>query len=150
MDLKKIRSLEPATAEVVAKAGLTPDNDGPVIIRKNLAIGAPAMPEAARIKELAALRGVEWHESLAGRVVPYWASDERPDSQGHITVQDWIFDDFAINPVLANAHDWSGLPVGTVLDWQIRERNDAGYRGPALYALAMFAMEGDYDVADQL
>ena len=77
--------------------------------------------------------------SLAGRAVPYWASDERPDGHGDIVRQQWSFEEYSKNPVLCMGHDWVGPAIGRGIDYEVRQRSDADYKGPALWMLALFA-----------
>lgn len=111
--------------------------------------GAPAL-ESSAFPELARLRGLEWQAEYQGRVVPYWCSDERVDSQGDIVRQSWIFDLFEKNPVWPISHDWSGLPVANGIDWRVLSRRGADYSGPALWMLGLFATREQYEFADKV
>jgi len=111
--------------------------------------GAPS-PESATYPDLAKRRGLKWEAGYEGRVVPYWCSDERVDSQGDIVRQSWIFDLFELNPVWPIAHDWGGLPVANGIDWNVLQRRGADYVGPALWMLGLFATKDQYEFADKV
>lgn len=100
---------------------------------------APSIPDDNDLAQLAAARGLEWKDGARDRVVAYWASDSRVDAHGDIVEQDWIFDEYAKNPVLLAQHDWSGDPIGAALQWAVKHRNDADYQGAALWMVQLFA-----------
>lgn len=109
----------------------------------------PEMPSMQGVQALAERRGIAWTPDLAGRAVPYWASDERVDSYGDIVRQDWILDDFQKNPVMPWSHGWGGLPIGNSIDEQVIEsRTDGDYNGPALWLLGLFATKAMSEMAD--
>ena len=107
-------------------------------------------PAEWEVRRLAEGRGIRWDDRLKDRAVPYWMSDERVDQHGDIVRQKWDLAQFAANPVMPWAHDWSGLPVGNILREEVRNRVDSGYTGPALWGLALFAMGEQYDFADTI
>lgn len=102
-----------------------------------------------QVQALAESRGVVWQEGFGERVVPYWASDQRVDSHGDIVLQNWTFDQFETNPVMPWSHTWSALPVGVAIDWQVAQRSEADYQGPALWLLGLFATAEMSDFADR-
>lgn len=107
---------------------------------------AGVTPEHARA--MAEARGFPWEEGYENRLERYWASDERPDGHGDIVRQTWLFDLFEDNPVLAWSHQWGGAPIGGVLEWDVVQRVDSKYQGPALQLLALFATAEQWDWAD--
>lgn len=116
-------------------------------------------PTSARVKERmndAVLRqkveaiGLRWTDEMKGRAIPYWMSDERPDSHGDIVKQNWLFDIFDKNPVMVFSHNWGGLPVGNVVDKEVVKRDDADYKGPALFGHGLYAPRSVSEFADDV
>lgn len=105
---------------------------------------------AEQASALAAERGVPWREEYAGRLVHYWASDERVDGHGDIVRQDWRFDLFKDNPAMPYSHRWEDPTIGTHLDWKVLKRSDANYKGPALALLSLFATAEQSEFADSI
>ena len=115
--------------------------------------GAPRTGDSFSVDELRSLtekRGMPWDDAYAGRVLAYWASDERVDAHGEIVRQNWNFGEFEGNSPMPFSHGWDGLPVGRVLDWQVRQRAEKDYTGPALWLLGLFATEEQYGFADSV
>ena len=115
-----------------------------------LAKAMPTMPTGDALKTLVASRGLEWFDEYSERTMSYWASDERVDGHGDIVRQNWRFDEYQKNPVLAYSHDWINPPIGAGLDWAITTRTDGGYTGPALWLLTVFATEETSQFADSI
>ena len=116
-------------------------------------INMPPTPEGDALKVLAQRRGLdpkEWGKELATRCIPYIASDERVDGHGDIVKQDWNFRDYESNPVLCDSHNWWMPPVGNALDWQVFDRTEAKYSGPALWILGLFATKEMYEWGDSI
>lgn len=114
---------------------------------------APRAGDSFSADELRALterRGMPWQDDYAGRAIAYFGSDERVDAHGEIVCQSWIFDEFEGNSPMPFSHDWEGLPVGRVLDWEVRERSYKNYSGPALWLLGLFATQEQYGFADSV
>lgn len=128
-------------------------DDGTVVIRKSAGLlgkMAPQMPGLERLQDLARQRSIPWKEGYENRVIGYWASDERPDGHGDIVRQSWDFTEFAKNPVLPYSHEWENPPIGNAINWEVLERAETDYKGPALYLLALFADAEDSVRADQI
>jgi hypothetical protein len=94
--------------------------------------------------------GVKWQADMAGRTIPYWMSDERPDAHGDIVRQNWLFDLFDKNPVMVLSHDWGGLPIGNIVHHMIMQRKEDDYQGPALYGDSLFAPPSISEFADSV
>lgn len=94
--------------------------------------------------------GVKWQPDMAGRTIPYWMSDERPDAHGDIVRQNWLFDLFDKNPVMVLSHDWGGLPIGSVVHHMVMQRKEADYEGPSLYGDSLFAPASISEFADSV
>lgn len=94
--------------------------------------------------------GIRWTRDMAGRTIPYWMSDERPDSHGDIVIQNWRFDTFDKNPVMCDSHDWGGHPIGAMVTREVKQRVDVDYRGPALYGDSLFAPPSISESADSV
>lgn len=99
--------------------------------------GAPSY-KATDIEALAKQRDIEWSDDHTGRVIGWWGSDERVDSDGDIVLQNWNFKSFESNPVMPWAHGWDDYPIGSALDWQVVTRKSKDYTGPALWILGAF------------
>lgn len=160
-DLSKLKSAKPVTgasaiAELLSRAiadeanaaGRAPyghsvvvSKDGRAEIKKytGAAVRRGKAISSDQVRKLAEKSGVVWNDALAGRAVPYWASDERPDGHGDIVRQQWSFEEYSKNPVLCMGHDWVGPAIGRGIDYEVRQRTDADYKGPALWMLALFA-----------
>lgn len=154
MPLDAIKSLEPlegsALEERLAKRGF---EEGRLIKRptlglKETGVMSVAAPTDAEVQAKAEALGIEWSDSFNGRAVQYWGSDERVDSVGDIVRQNWDFEDFAKTSPMPFSHNWSQPPVGRIIDWQVTERSDASYKGPALYLLGLFATKDQWEWAD--
>lgn len=151
-----------STLEEAAK-GQTGNPTGTTILRRTEAghpvLGkiratktAPPAPTGDSLRTLVESRGIPWDEAYASRAVPYFASDERVDSDGDIVQQTWHFDEFQSNPVLAFSHEWWNPSIGAGIDWQVvnRKDGDEGYEGPALWLLALFATQETSERADSI
>lgn len=90
-------------------------------------------------QEMAKTRGIDWLPEYAERVLPWWASDERPDRHGDITRQYWDLDGYSMNPLLLYGHDWGSPPIGSSLGEQIITHTDDEYTGPAMLMHLLFA-----------
>lgn len=115
--------------------------------------GAPRAGDSFSVEELRALtdqRGMPWDDAYAGRVIAYWGSDERVDAHGEIVRQNWIFHEFEKNSPMPFSHGWEELPVGRVLDWEVRQREEKDYTGDALWLLGLFATPEQYGFADSV
>jgi len=108
------------------------------------------MPGLDVLKKMADGISLPWDDGYSDRVIPWWASDERPDRHGDIVEQSWNFDDFKSNPVLLDEHAWDLPPIGNVLNWQVLNRNDGAYSGPSLLLLCLFATAEQSAVADTI
>ncbi len=115
-----------------------------------LAKATPTIPTGDALKTLVESRGLEWMDEYTERTQAYWASDERVDGHGDIVRQNWRFEEYAKNPVLAYSHDWVNPPIGAGLDWSITTRTEGGYNGPALWLLTLFATEETSQFADSI
>jgi hypothetical protein len=96
------------------------------------------MPPTEDLRKLAEKLGIEWRAGFEERVIPYFGSDERVDRHGDIVRQNWNFKDFANNPVVAYSHQWDMPPIGNSLKWEVVDRKDKEYEGPALFLLNLF------------
>ena len=103
-----------------------------------------------QIQSLVEQRGIPWDEDYINKVIPYWASDERVDGEGDIVRQNWEFDEFERNSPLVFSHRWSEAPIGRMIDWRVKHREDGDYSGPALWLLSMFALSKDSAKADSI
>lgn len=155
-------SLFTGRREKMASSGLMPpsllghttvelSDDGRLQVRKNtgLKISAQAASKVMtdmNIPTLAQSRGIKWRDSMAGRVVPYYASDERVDRHGDIVRQHWDLANFAKNSLVLYAHDWNVPPLGASIFEQVVERSDPDYAGPALWLLALLSDSWEWGV----
>lgn len=129
-----------------------------LVVQKTATLHLPPRRKAAKLttpsldtlKKLVSDRGMPWRDDYVARAIPYWASDERVDGMGDIVRQDWVFDIFEKNSPMPLSHNWNAPPVGRVVDWQVRDRTEKDYTGPALYLLCLFAADGDSTVADSV
>lgn len=126
---------------------ITPSAKEIKLLEKQMDFSAVA-GQPAELQRIATERGIQWESALGQRAIPYWASDQRPDAHGDIVLQNWIFDEFEDNHPLANSHDWGGFPIGSVLAWQVVQRNTTKYMGPALQLLTLFALKEQFETAD--
>lgn len=138
--------------DVLSKNGrdLRVKDDRPeVFVTGSLRRMADPVPEED-LRRMAQDVGIEWRQDYAQRVIPYYASDERPDRHGDIVAQDWNFDNFAKNPVVPFGHDWSAPPIGNSIGWEVVDRKDDDYTGPALLLHNLFAPADVWPFADSI
>lgn len=133
----------PAAAEVLDSGQLHITKSGSLIAKD----GVP-MTNTKRLKSLVAERGMPWKEEYKDRAVPYFASDERVDGHGDIVRQSWDFTEFGKNSPLQFSHEWWAPSIGRAVEWEVLQRKEADYEGPALYLLGLFATKDDYEWAD--
>ncbi len=127
------------------------DKEGHVLRRKATGLAVAQKQRhlgAAKLQALVEARGMPWDEGYVGRDVPYFLSDERVDGHGDIVLQNWIFDVYEDNPVLAFSHYWDSLSIGVGIDWNVVNRVDDKYTGRALFFRALFATEEMQGFAD--
>jgi len=126
---------------------------GRLQLRKNTAAAYGKelqVPGKSELEALAKARGLPWEPSLAERVIPWWASDERVDGHGEIVLQNWHFEEFADNPVVPFSHEWWAPPVGNVLNWEVVARQHKDFTGQALKLLTVFATKETWEWADTI
>jgi len=92
--------------------------------------------------------GLPYEEAYAERTQWYWGNDERPDGHGDVVLQNWDFTDYLNNPLLCYNHRWDALPIGNCVAWEVVERTESDYSGPALKLLAVFATREQNEWAD--
>lgn len=92
--------------------------------------------------------GVQWNDEYIKRVKSYWGSDSRTDRHGDIVEQTWNFEDFSKNPLLLHGHEWHKPPIGAVVEYGVKHRDDDDYKGEALALACLFATKDIYDFAD--
>lgn len=128
------------------------DADGRARVHKEIGTldSVTAVPDPEELRRLAEAVGVEWRAGYEERVVPYWASDERVDRHGDIVRQRWVFDNFSMNPVVPYSHNWDAPPIGNTIRWQVANRSDDAYSGPALHLLNLFAPADVWAFADTI
>lgn len=110
-------------------------------VRKMVGKMLPALSPGENVQELAEARGITWTDDMKDRVVPYWGSDERIDSDGDLVMQEWDFTIFEDNSVMPYSHRWGDPPIGKAIDFRVLQRKDDKYEGLALYILGLFATE---------
>ena len=109
------------------------------------------IPESMKLRELVEkIPGLKWNDSFVERSQSVWGSDERVDAHGDIVRQRWHFDLFEKNSPMPFSHEWHRPPVGRHIEWNVRQRNDPDYQGPALHLLSVFAPEGAWEWADSV
>lgn len=151
-----------ASAERAAGA-VRKSGDGIIVTKYSAAISAPpkrtekttgdtvvnGVPDLAEVRRLATSRGIDFEDEDLGRVLPWWASDERVDSQGDIIRQaGWEFDLIEKNGPLLFGHRAWEPPIGRIMGWSVRQRGEKDYAGPGLWLLNYFA-KGD-PIADRI
>jgi len=125
--------------------------DGAVIVSKaGSRLDALSPPDEEGLKALVLARGMPWKDEYVDRSVAYFASDERVDGHGDIVRQSWLFDEFEKNSPMPYSHEWYAPPVGRIIDWRTIKRNEADYKGPALWLLGLFATKDDWEWADTI
>jgi len=116
------------------------DSDGHMIQKLSEFITDPGeIPPADELKRLAEARGIRWDEGMEERVIPTWASDERPDRDGDIVQQVWRLENFVKNPLVLFSHRWHMPAIGMTLSEKVAMRVEEDYTGPALWAMGVFA-----------
>jgi hypothetical protein len=113
-------------------------------------VATKAPPKKAALQKLVEARGMPWDDAFMGRTQTWWASDERVDSEGDIIRQSWTFDEFAKNSPMPFGHRWSEPPIGRFVDWEILQRDEKDYTGPALHLLGIFATKETSEWADTI
>lgn len=144
---------EKAVAENPALAneyGVGEKDGEPVVWKASPRLHRMTIPTPEDVKRLATARGIEWNDALASRVLAYWMSDERGDSHGDVVRQQWDLKLYRTNPVMPWSHEWGNPPIGAGLEEEVRQREDADYRGPALWGLFLFALAEQYGFADTI
>lgn len=130
---------------------LLPAGNGIIVSkRQSGALQLDVVEPAATVKELARKRGFAWAEGHEDRVINYWASDDRRDRHGDRVNQKWLFDDYADNPIMLETHKWTGLTIGGVIDWAVKQRTQEQWTGDALELKALFATAEQYQTADTI
>lgn len=94
--------------------------------------------------------GIPWDPSFAGRIIPYFASDERVDGDGDIVRQNWKFAEYEKNPQVMYNHQWGDPPIGNGLAWEVVQRSEKDYKGPALVLQALFMPKEVSEFADSM
>jgi hypothetical protein len=116
----------------------------------NAIVANAALPSVAEMEKLAGDRGFEWSAESAGRVIPYWASDDRVDRHGDRVEQSWDMGEYEINPIVLFSHNWHMPPIGGNLSWGVEPREDKSFKGEGLRLLTLFATKDQYPWADTL
>jgi hypothetical protein len=146
--LSSLKSAEVLNVDAVAKLLASADPaqyadlevvDGRVHVLASINPVDRAVVGGRNYQEMAAARGIEWQPEYAERVLPWWASDERPDRHGDITRQYWDLDGYSKNPLVLYGHDWGAPPIGNSLGEQIITHTDDDYTGPAMLMHLLFA-----------
>ena len=102
------------------------------------------------LKALMEKRGMEFDPAYMGRQVRYWASDQRVDAHGDIVLQNWDFTKFEKNSPMPWSHNWYAPPIGRHLSWDVTNRSDSGYAGPATRTFGVFALPQHSKQADDV
>lgn len=110
--------------------------------------GPPTKISPEEGRKMAEARGIGWTDEFVDRFVSYWMSDERVDSHGDIVLQEWDFGGFRKNAVMPFNHNWSGAPVGYMVQEGVADRKDRGYSGRALWGTGLFATRSMFEWAD--
>jgi hypothetical protein len=96
-----------------------------------------------QIRAICEQRSVPWNEEYATRVKHYVASDESVDSYGDIIQQiGWDFSRFELNPTIIWCHDYSQMPIGTAIYWEVKNNE--------LHIDVLFALKDVYPFADMV
>lgn len=112
-------------------------------------------------KAAAIAAGVEWEdaafldttpEGLRARVLAFWASDERVDRSGDITLQEWELDAYRKAPHILVGHDWytQTRPVASAIINEVRDRKDDDYDGPGLYQVNLYPARAISELAGEV
>lgn len=126
------------------------DREDRVMVCTRSSYTPPLINPAEDFKRMAETKGLPWQDSYQGRAHPVWASDQRVNRYGDIDLQNWNFTNYDVNPVILLSHQWDALPIGASIDHQVMQRSDAGYNGPALRQIMLFATPEISQIADSV
>lgn len=117
----------------------------------DLKAAAPSLPSEEELRSLSAARGLKISGDILARSHAYFASDERVDAHGDIVRQDFDFSSFEKNAPFLLSHDWysTNALIGQMVKWEVVERKDKDYAGPALLTIAVQPDAGVSASADQ-
>lgn len=122
-----------------------------VVTKRSSAAVAPTENlDAAAVRALIERRGLDVAAGDEGRILSYWASDDRKDRHGDRVQQNWVMDDFSRNPIMLHGHQWEAPPIGSVIDWKTMRRQEPDYAGDALKLTTLFATREQYCFADTI
>lgn len=118
-------------------------HEGGLRMRSATGLSTKTVHEEDDLKTMVEARGMPWDDGYTTRQAQWWASDERPDSDGDIVIQNWDFSRFETNSPLAFSHNWWSIALGRAVHWDVETREDKEYSGDALKLTGVFAVDTD-------